>query len=148
MDRFLTGQYKTKCKFSRKVLFFRATNITVRIQPMRPIKGLGSSCPLSWIPPARVCARDWRHERKHQKCRIPGSRRNMQSYTLSDSRLTRQNLWWLWVLSTATLNFCIRGTPPQNTQWVGGKGAEINEQKSTRLTVNDPGMTVRRHEEA
>ena len=28
MEHFVTGQYKTKCKFSRKILFLLATNIT------------------------------------------------------------------------------------------------------------------------
>ena len=53
---FLIGQYKTKCNFSRKFLFFKSHALLVLYKKQwKKWRGL-SFCWLSWILPARIYA--------------------------------------------------------------------------------------------
>ena len=52
---------------------------------------------------------NWEGRNKNGK--LPGSRRSIQRYILTYSRLRQENLWQLLVFSSGDQSFCVRSTP-------------------------------------
>ena len=91
--------------------------------------------------------------RQKEKGRTRGSRSSMQSCIITCSRLKRENLWLLSILSRRVLNFCIRGAPlhddrddlnglPLRSSFTGGATPIFRETNSACYRFNSPATWV------